>query len=148
MRTPKFLMTLLAAILFSGGAVFAQGEKEVSSDELKKFASALGSIQTLNQSAQQEMMTAVESADMNIERFNELSQAQQDPNAQVEASPEEMESFNSASQKVQKVQQDAQAKMEKSIESSGLSVTRYQEIAAVVQNDPELQQKLQALMQG
>lgn len=148
MRTPKFLMSLVAMFLFAGASVFAQGETEITSDELEKFASALGNIQTVNQSAQKEMMTAVQSADMNIERFNELSQAQQNPNAKVEASPDEMEKFNTASQKVQKVQQNAQAKMQTKIEKAGLTVNRYQEIAAVVQNDPEMQKKLQELMQG
>ncbi|MCA1762404.1 MAG: DUF4168 domain-containing protein [Cryomorphaceae bacterium] len=141
-------MSFIAMFLFAGASVFAQGETEITSDELEKFASALGNIQTVNQTAQEEMMTAVESADMNIERFNELSQAQQDPNAKVEASPDEMEKFNSASQKVQKVQQDAQDKMQTNIEKAGLTVDRYQEIAAVVQNDPEMQKKLQELMQG
>jgi len=146
MRTPKFLMIVLAALLFGGGAATAQSK--VSSAELEKFASALGSIQMVNQKAQQEMMGAVQSADMNIERFNELSKAQQDPNSDMDASPEEMESFNAASEKVQRVQQEAQAEMQENIESAGLTVERYQEIATVVQNDPELQQKLQELLQG
>lgn len=146
MRKTKFLMSLVTMFLFSGASLFAQSETEVTGDELKKFASALGEVQTVNQTAQQEMMTVVQSAGMEFNRFKELSEAQQNPNSQVEASSDEMKKFNMASQKVKQVQQKAQSEMQENIKKAGLTVPRYQEIATVVQRDPKLQKKLQELM--
>ena len=151
MSIVKKITHLMTIALLSGTTLFAQTEQNqtpVSNAELEKFATAFQGVQKVNQSTQQEMVSVVEAGGMTVEEFNALIQAKQNPDQEVEASDEKLEKFEVASKGINELQVKAQAKMEKQIVDTGLSVERYQEIAAKLQTDPELQQKIQEYMQG
>jgi hypothetical protein len=74
--------------------------------------------------------------------------SQQNPDIEVTASEEEMNTIEEISKQLEGIQMKAQQSMQQKITDTGLSIERYQQIANVVQNSPELQQKLQQLMQG
>lgn len=152
--------SVFAFTLFFGVSSFAQTQMEMPSNqekseqndipkkELKQFASALVKVQEVNQKTQAKMIKAVETEGMTVERYNEVLQAQNQEGTESDATPEEQKSFEAVSTKIQSLQQESEVKMKANIEEEGLSITRYQEIAAMVQNDPELQQKLQTFMEG
>ncbi len=145
----KNITLLLLTVFFCGTATFAQtqtGDK-VSDKEVKLFVSAVKEVQVINQESQQNMIKAVEEAELDIQRFNEIYGAMQDPNTDVDASDEEMEKFNKANTEIVGIQTEAQQKMEKEIVDQDLTIQRYQEINMQVQNDPELMQKVQTLLQ-
>ena len=129
--------------------LFAQTEvkqENVSDEELKQFAGAFQQVQVLTQTAQQEMVEVVESGGLTVEEFNSLSQAAQNPDQKVEASKEKMDQFKETALGINEIQVAAQEKMQKEIVNSGLTIQRYQEIAAKLQTDQELQQKIQKYM--
>ena len=146
----KKLTSLLLFTLISAIGAFSQTEQKenVSGEELKQFASAFQQVQTVNQQAQQTMVKAVEEKGLEVQRYNEIQQAQQDPNQEANATGEELKQYETATQELEKIQVQAQQQMQEKIIEEGLTVNRYQEIATVVQNDPELQQKLQEYLQG
>ena len=150
MHTMKKITGLLLFTLISGMGAFAQTEQkeEISDQELKQFASALQQIQVINQQAQQAMVKAVEEKGLEVERYNEIQQAQQDLNQEAEATEKELKQYETATQELEKIQVQIQQQMQAKIVEEGLTVNRYQEIAAVIQNDPELHQKLQEYLQG
>ena len=145
-------ITSTIAMMFIGGAMlFAQtGEKQesVTNEELKQFATAFQQVQVVNQSAQKEMVDVVESKGLTVEEYNALSQAVQNPDQATDASKEKMEAFEQTSQGISEIQVVAQEKMQEEILNTGLTIERYQEIAAKLQTDQELQQKIQEYMQG
>ncbi len=143
----KNITLLFLTVFFCGTATFAQTGDEVSDKEVKQFASAVKEVQVINQESQQSMIKAVEDAELDIERFNQIYGAMQDPNTEVEASDEEMEKFNKANTDIVDIQTEAQQKMEKEILDQDLTIERYQEINMQLQNDPELMQKVQKLLQ-
>ncbi len=148
MCTVKKITSLFMTLIISSVGIFAQSGEEVTDKELKQFASAYQQVQNINQQAQQNMIEAVEEEGFEIQRFNEIQQAQQDPNQDSDATDEEIRKYETASKKIEKIQGQAQQKVEKKISEEGLSLARYQEIIAAIQNSPELHEKLQEYLQG
>ncbi|MGY5847582.1 DUF4168 domain-containing protein [Salegentibacter sp. HM20] len=126
-----------------------QQEKiDVSDEELSKFAQAYQGIMVVNQEAQQKMLATVEAEGFDVKRFNEIHQASLDPETEVEVTPEEEEKHRKAIEKIQGMQENFQAQMEQVIETQGLSLERYEQVAMALQTDTELQQRLQQMLQG
>jgi hypothetical protein len=150
MITMKKITSLLLFILISGIGAYAQTEQkeEVSDQEIKQFASAFQQIQAVDQMAQQDMIKAVEDEGLDVERYNEIQQTAQDPNQEIDVNGDELKKYEIATKEIEKIQMEAQQQMQEKIVEEGLTIDRYQEIAAVIQNDPELQQKLQKYLQG
>lgn len=124
------------------------GSIKVSDEELKAFIDVVNTVQKINQESQTEMMAVVEDNGMTVQRFSQIAQSQQNPEATLEVGPEEMKLYEKTLAAVEKIQLASRTEMEAAIESSPLTMERYQEIAMAAQSDMELQKRLQALMQG
>ncbi|MCF8228479.1 MAG: DUF4168 domain-containing protein [Bacteroidales bacterium] len=148
MSTVKKISSLFMLLIISGIGVFAQAAEEVSDKELKQFASAFQQVQNVDQQAQQKMINAVEEEGLEVPRFNEILQAQQNPNQDTDATNEEIKKYESATKELKKIEGQAQQEMQEKIIEEGLTVPRYQEISAALQDSPELQEKLQEYLQG
>ncbi len=119
-----------------------------SDEELEKFANAVTQVINLQQQGQTEMIEAIEDNDLTVQRFNEINmQAQQMPLEEVEATDEEMENFENANQAVERVQMQLEEILIGTIEEEGLTLEKYEEIMTEYQQNPELQQRIQELMQ-
>jgi hypothetical protein len=149
----KKLSSLVIIFLFGITGVFAQFPQqpaqptEVSDTELKQFASAYTTIQSIQEQLQNKMAFAVQNEGLDVQKFNEILNAQQDPNKEADASEEELEKFDAANKSIEQIQNQGQKDIEKVITDNKLTVPRYQEIMSVVQSDPELQTKLQKLIE-
>jgi hypothetical protein len=119
--------------------------EDVTDEELSQFVSAMEQMQVINQSAQQEMVGAVQQGGMEVERFSEIMQSEQDPNQPANATTEEMEKYAEVNQALEEIQIRAQQEMEEKISEAGLTTERYQQIGSMIQSSPELQQKLQTI---
>lgn len=140
-------MSFVFALLLGAGSLFAQ-DSAILDAELELFVDAYKGMLIINESAQERMVSAVEAKEMTVERFNELSQAQENPGADAKASEAEMKNFEAAMGELMKVQMEVQSEMEGVIQKTGLSIDRYQEISMRLQSDPELQMRIQAMLQG
>ena len=69
-------------------------------------------------------------------------------NKKIPFTAEEEKAIENLMPKLQTIQQESQTVMQEKIKSAGLTMNRYQEIAQMIQQSPELQQKLQSMMQG
>jgi len=119
-----------------------------SDDELQQFANAVVQVISIQQEGQTEMIAAIEEHDMTVQRFNEINmQAQQMPLEDVEATEEELENFEKASATVEEVQIELEDVLIGTIEEEGLSLEKYEEIMAEYQQNPELQQRIQEMME-
>ncbi len=120
---------------------------EISDEELKEFAAVYPKVQTESQKAQQEMVAIIEKDGMKLERFNEIQTAKLQ-NQKTDASKEEMKQFKQITDELDAMQPQIQANIESIITSSGLSVQRFQTIAAAIQSDPSLMSRFQELLNG
>ncbi len=147
-------LTSLLIVFFMGTAFLnaqtpqPKAATDVSDKELTTFVAAFQQVQIINQQAQQNMAKAVQDEELSIERFNEMKQSEQNPSQEIQGTTEEMEQFDKANQQIVQIQKEATQSMQKKIEDEGLTIQRYQEIAMALQKSPELQQKIQKMMQS
>lgn len=125
-----------------------QATPDISDEELQKFANAFQEVQVENQKIQKDMIAKIEEEGMEVQRFSEIQQAQQNPEQEAEMTAEEEKAIENLMPKLQTIQQESQTVMQEKIKSAGLTMNRYQEIAQMIQQSPELQKKLQSMMQG
>ncbi|MGM0551542.1 MAG: DUF4168 domain-containing protein [Bacteroidota bacterium] len=145
----KKATSIVLFFLFAGFSALAQQPQPVdaSKAEIKQFAQAFMDVQTINNQSQQEMIQAIQKEGMEVPRFNEIQQASQDPNMEADASEEEMNTFEKISSALASIQEKVQIQMEEKIVESGLTIKRYQKIAMSLQNDQDLQQRVQQELQ-
>lgn len=120
---------------------------EISDEELKEFAAVYPKVQTESQKAQKQMVAIIEKDGMNLERFNEIQTAKLQ-NQKADASEEEMKKFKKITDELDAMQPQIQENIESIITSSGLSVQRFQTIAAAIQSDPDLMSRFQQMLNG
>jgi len=82
-----------------------------------------------------------------LQKFNEIINAEQNSDQKTDATEEELKQFSAAYKAVEQIQNEAQQDMQKIITNNNLTIIRYQEILMAIQNNPELQQKLQQLFE-
>jgi hypothetical protein len=148
------ITTILLATALTIGATTAIGQEQmlpapvqettpsVSDKELEKFANIYLEVQAESQKMQEEAVEIIQTEGMELERFNEISKAKNDPNKDIQKSGKEEEQIASISVKIQEIQTEFQALITEKIQIEGLTIQRYQEVYAAVQQDQELQQKL------
>ncbi|PSO98171.1 MAG: hypothetical protein BRC53_06020 [Cyanobacteria bacterium SW_6_48_11] len=127
----------------------ARQAKDISQEELEKFANALEQIQTIQQESQQQMAQAVESTGLSEQRYKQIDKAQQNPNAEgtSEVSDQEMQKFQQAQSKLAEIQKQSQSKMEQAVKDVGLEVQQFNRIFAAIQQNPELLKKVRQMIQ-
>jgi hypothetical protein len=124
--------------------------KEISTLELQQYASTVKRLQTIEQKAQQQMIEAIKNEDLNPERFKEIGDAYQNPGTQPREpiTPEEKQSFERAQARLGQIQQETEVKMQRAVQTEGLEVRRFKEIAAAVRKNPTLQKQFQEMLQN
>ncbi len=136
-----FFVAILGSFAFTNAQ-----ENKISDAELNKWANAYQKVQMQNQEAQQQMMMMIQDEGMELQRFNEIQQASMNPNQKGNATEAEIKKHKSITDKIEKMRPELERKATEAIESTGMSIERYQEIAAVIQQDQDLQQRLQQIM--
>jgi|SRR5699024_2581993 len=143
-KSVKLRTLFFSFMLLSGSAtLFAQ---DISDTQLAQFADAYINVQMQNQEAQQEMIAIIEKEGLEVERFSQIQEASMNPNQQSDATPDEMKKHASAMAKLDEMQPKLEKKAIEGIEATGISLEQYQSIASAVQQDQELQQKLQTIL--
>ncbi len=126
-----------------------QGPKaaeNVSDEELKKFAKAVQNVQKVQQESQTKMKETLDKEGMKAKRFNEIMKKKRSKSQEASMTDKEKEQYNKINKKLQKIRAQSQPKMQSAIKESGLTMKRYQAIMKAVQQDRELQKKMQKYM--
>jgi len=162
MKFFKSISIALLAILFGAGTMFAQVQQQqqqqmpdlpassdVSDEEIEMVASAINELGPIQVEAQEKMQEAVEGEDITFERFQQMMMAMQNPQSadQVNITDEEMATLQTLQPTLMEIQSEADKKMVDKIESSGLTVERYQNIVMAAQQDEELRARVEALLE-
>lgn len=152
----KIILSFAFALFFTFGAfaqVPMQQQQQVQTDfdrqELEKFVNVYIKSTEIQQGNEAEMIQAIEDEDLEINRFNEILTVQQNQQnvEEINATAEEMDSFNKAAEKIMAVQQETQAEIEELIESE-MGTEKYQEIASAYQQSPEVQERVNGILEN
>jgi hypothetical protein len=125
-----------------------QVNTDFSEEELEGFVEVYVKASEIQQQNETVMMQTIEEEDLELERFNEIltSRQQQQPAEEINASAEELAAFNKAAEKIMTVQQEAQTEINQLIEEE-IGAEKYQQIAMAYQQSPDVQQKINEMLQ-
>lgn len=147
-------------VLFFSAGVFAQTpmqqaqqqqpvETDFDKAELEEFVDVYVASTQIQQGQEKVMIQAIEEEDLDVKRFNEILSVQQNQQSpeEINATAEEMAAFNKAAEKIMAVQQETQAEVQQLIESK-IGGQKYQQIAMAYQQSPEVQEKVNKILQS
>jgi len=152
------MTTCMTAVIFLFGAASVQAQfeqpappqdmPEVTDEELKTFVDASMKAQQIQTEAQMEMVAIVEDEGLNVETYNRILQGLQmgQSAVEMEVSESDVEKFEVASAQIGEIEEDMEVKLIAAIEDEGLELERFQQIFMAVQNDADLQQKMQQMI--
>lgn len=155
-----FIFSFVTALIFSFQAMAQelpdqqeqqqqqQIETDISEQELEQFVEVYVKANEIQKENEAQMIQAIEEEDLDVNRFNEIlmSRQNQESPEEVNASAEELASFNQAAEKIMEVQQQAQTEIEQLIEEE-MGTQKYQAIVIAYQQDPEVQQKVNKMLE-
>lgn len=124
-----------------------QGVREdFTEEELQSFIDANKQAITVQQSAEQHMMDAIQNEGLDVNKFNEILTSRQNPEMKTEATEEDQAKFDSAVQKVMEIQEKMVSEMENAIKQSGMSIQEYEEMLLAYQQSPKVQQQVNEML--
>lgn len=144
-KSVKIKSVFLFVAMMGTFSLFAQ-ENKISDAELTQFANAYQEMQVQNQEAQNEMVKIIEAEGMDVQRFSAIQQASMDSNQDVDVSEAEIKMHENAIAKMQKMQPELEKQAMEKIVATGLTMERFEALAAVIQKDQGLQQRLQTIL--
>lgn len=125
-------------------------ELEVSDDELMKFVEVSSVAQEVQMESQTEMVGVVEDEGLDVDTYNQIAEAQQSGQSdeELDVSAEDQEKFERATEAIAEIGQEMEGKMAAAIEEEGMEMERFMEINMALQQDQNLQQRIQQMMMG
>lgn len=125
-----------------------QAASDVSDEELEQFVNVSSVVQEIQMEAQTEMIEIVENEGLEVDTYNQIAQAMQmgQSEDEIDVSSEDMERFENASATIQEMEMELEAEMTSAIEDEGMDTERFMMINMALQQDPELQQRIQEHM--
>jgi hypothetical protein len=146
------LSVILSALMFTS-VVSAQelppqqSERSLgySDDELVEFIFVAHKVMPLQQESQMKMIQEIEEQELTIDKFNNILEAQTN-GKELNATQEEIDAFNNAIENIQLIQEQYMALITEVIIDEGMTPERYEEIIFNYQQDPQLQLRINQLM--
>ena len=143
-----FSINAMAQVPMQEGQQQQEVNTDFSDEELEDFVAVYVKASEIQQENETAMMQAIEEEDLELQRFNEILTARQNQESvqDIDATVEELAAFNKAAEKIMQVQQEAQTEINKLIEDE-IGAEKYQQIAIAYQQSPEIQQKVNEMLQ-
>lgn len=125
-----------------------QTATDVSDEELEQFVNVSSVVQEIQMEAQMEMIEIVENEGLEVDTYNQIAQAMQmgQSEDEINVSSEDMDRFESASATIQEMEMELESEMTAAIEDEGMDTERFMMINMALQQDPELQTRIQEFM--
>lgn len=150
-------LSVVALLIFGATSVQAQFDQpqpeqqvpDVSDEELQTFVDASIQAQQIQTEAQMEMIAIVEEEGLEVDTYNEILQGMQrgESPEELEVSASAIEKFEVVSEIIGEIEQEMEGELISAIENEGMDLQRYQEIFGAIQTNPDLQQKMQQMIQ-
>lgn len=113
--------------------------KDISSQDLEKFAKAIGELRDIDEATQEKMIEAVQAVGMSPEEFMEIGKQEE---GQSNLSADKQMKFEKALDAVRKLNEDDRLKKQEAVKNAGLDVSQFNEIGKIVEKDQALQKQV------
>ncbi len=111
--------------------------------ELADFVRAYEATRDIRVGAEADMIKAVEAAGLTVDEFNAIARSTSTDRPAADPVPQ----FTPTLEAILTIRQKAEASMEEAIESTGLGLERFNQILQESAQDPDLQNRISALLQ-
>ena len=140
----KKMTFLLSIVLLSSVSLIAQTNlKDVSDSELVNFAGVIKEVQEISQKSQSKMVKIIKDEGFDLKRYNAIARAQQNDDQDLEVSDSEIEKLKAIDSQLVEIESETQERLEKKLNEKNLTIERYLEIMELLQDDEQLQIRLQ-----
>jgi hypothetical protein len=152
MLFPVLAMIISLSFLLPSSFILAQ-EQDVPEDtqysdgELETFVETAFEIMPLQEESQLKMIGEIEDRRLTVERFSVILEVQQLGLDDPGIGEDEMEAFEETMKAIQEIQLEYQVLIVEAIEEKGMTVAKYEEILSRYQQDPELQERIDKIME-
>ena len=142
---------LILSVMFTSSTIFAQQlpaqqTPDYSDEQLENFVKAVLEVMPLHQESQALMIDEIEEEGLTVDTFNAILETQhkgEDPGV----TEEKMEAYQNALLAIQAIELEYNDKINEEIVDAGLTPAKYEEIMVNYQQDPELQMKVNQIME-
>jgi len=118
----------------------------VNDAEITQFIQIANKLQKSQQETRTESIQKIEDSKLGMQKYQQIAQAKRNPNdtTQLENFTDtELSDFDDLTQELREIQEKAGKSAEELVETEGMDVERYKEIAMAARRDTTLQQRLQ-----
>jgi len=151
-RIQVITMMTMALLMVGGMTARAQinpgsGQQqsiEVSDSELQTYAKIMQQVRQEQKTSQGKMLKAIKDNGMDVKRYQEISRAKRQ-GQNVEMTDKEKKAYQSVQKVMKKEQQKMRQKMQSILKQHKMGRRRYIQISRALQQDKELQKRLQGL---
>ncbi len=120
---------------------------EVTDEELLEFIEINDRLMVLQAEAEARMFEIIQQTGLTPERYNDIAVMENSPEVESDATEEELEKAMFISEQIHQLQFQLQQDALAIIERSELTPERFQQIGMALQSSPQLQQRLEELLQ-
>ncbi len=110
------------------------------------FINAAQKIMPLQQESQIKMIETIEDEDLTVDKFNSILESRS-AGSEADATQTELLAFNNAIEGIQDIQLEYEGIITDAITEEGITPAKYEEIITNYQHDPELQMRINVLME-
>ena len=153
----KILSLMMVVTFISGTAIAQEPSKqvpqqqkqqsvEVTDDDIEKVVEVQKKVQKVNEEAQPKMVEAIQEVGLETEEYLAMNKAEQQGTQEEGVDEDKMKKYESAKSSIEVIQSEAQKEIMSKVESVGYSQQEYSQIYMAIQQDPELQKKIQEKM--
>ena len=149
---PGLISTLLLMVLALWiQPILGQTQDNIQYPEetLQSFIEASMEIHQIQEAGEQKMLQALEKENLDVDTFNEIAEMMNgnETTSQDDISAAQILSFNNVIERFQAIQSEMRQEMENAITGKGMGIEEYQQIIEDYYQDPELQQKINEMIQ-
>lgn len=121
---------------------------EISDEQIMRFVDISKKINGIQQQAQMEMVSIIQGHGLDVNKFNQMAQQKQNPQADpaLSISDQDKLSFDNAMKDLEIYQMEVQQQMEALVIKGNLELDEFNAIMQAYQQNPEIQQKVNELM--
>lgn len=122
---------------------------EVTDQELRVFVDASLKAQQIQTEAQMEMISIVEDEGLDVATYNRILEGMRMEQSaeEMDVTDSQLEKFSAASDQIGEIEEKMEERLIAAIEDEGMKLERYQMVFTAIQMNPELQQKMQQMVQ-
>lgn len=142
-----FILLLMSTVMIQAQGTSQQKADSVTDQELKKVASTMKDLRSIQRDANKQLRSVVKESGMDFKRYQTIMIAKKSGKTDsLNITKKEQEKVKKIQPQLTKINKQSKQKLQKVIKKHGLTQKRLQEIMMVLRSKPDVQKRFQKIM--